>query len=175
MTTERRLAAILCAGVVDYSRLMGEDEVGTLAALKTHLAEFIDPTIAAHHGRVVKLMGDGILVEFPSAVDAVECAASVQRGMAKRGADQPEDRRIVFRIGVNIGDVIIESDDLYGDAVNIAARVESLAQPGGVLISGSVHEQVHKKTSLTFVDMGKRDVKNIAEPVQIYRVGFVNL
>ena len=129
---ERRLAAILIADVVGYSRLMEEDEAGTLAALKAHRAELIDPKIAEYHGRMVKLMGDGALVEFASVVNAVECAGDIQAGMAARNADVPEGRRIDFRIGINLGDIIIEGEDIYGDGVNIAARLQELAEPGGV-------------------------------------------
>ncbi len=135
---DRRLAAILSADVVGYSRLMGIDETGTLDALRTHRAELIDPTIAEHNGRIVKLMGDGLLVEFASAFDAVECAVAIQNGMAVRNASVPDDRRIVFRIGVNLGDVIVEDDDIYGDGVNVAARLQEVASPGGVYISGTV-------------------------------------
>ena len=131
---ERRLAAILAADVVGYSRLMELDEVGTLAALKALRSELIDPTIAEHKGRIVKLMGDGVLVEFASVVDAVQCAVSIQRAMPTRNVDVPADRRIVFRVGINLGDVIVEGDDLYGDGVNIAARLEALAEPGGASV-----------------------------------------
>ena len=124
---ERRLTAILSADVVGYGRLMGEDEEGTLAALKAHRAEFIDPTITDYHGRVVKLMGDGALVEFPSVVEAVQCAVDVQRGLAERNASAPSNRRVDFRIGVNLGDIIVEGDDIYGDGVNVAARLQELA------------------------------------------------
>jgi class 3 adenylate cyclase len=133
---DRRLAAILAADVVGYSRLMAADEEGTLARLRALRAERIDPTVAKHHGRIVKLMGDGALIEFASVVDAVRCAVDVQRGMAEHEADLPEDQRIRFRIGVNLGDVIIEGDDIYGDGVNVAARLEGLAEPGGIVISG---------------------------------------
>ncbi len=129
---ERRLTAILNSDVVGYSRLMAEDEAGTLARLKGHRTEFVDPTIAEYRGRIVKLMGDGALVEFPSVVDAVECAIAVQRGMAERNAGVPEDKCIAFRIGINLGDIIIEGDDIYGDGVNVAARLEGLAEPGGI-------------------------------------------
>ena len=139
---ERRLAAIVAADVVGYSRLMGEDEAGTLAALKAHRAECVDPAIAARGGRLVKLMGDGALVEFPSVVDAVECAVAVQQGMAERNADVPERERIAFRIGVNLGDIIIEGDDIYGDGVNLAARIQEVAAPGGVALSDIAHQQV---------------------------------
>jgi adenylate cyclase len=166
---ERRLAAILAADVAGYSRLMGADEAGTLAALKAHQAEFVDPTIAHHQGRVVKLMGDGALVEFASVTAAVECAATIQRGMAERNHDVPEDRRIVFRIGINLGDVIIDGDDIHGDGVNVAARLEGLAEPGGMCISGGVHDQVKGKVEIEFTDIGPRKVKNIAEPVHAWR------
>jgi class 3 adenylate cyclase len=142
---ERRLAAILAADVAGYSRLMGQDEAGTLARLRTHRRELIDPKIAEHKGRIVKITGDGILVEFPSVVEAVACAVAVQRGMAERNAGTPEDQRIVFRVGVNLGDVIVEGDDLYGDGVNIAARVEALADAGGVFVSNTVRDHVRDR------------------------------
>ena len=167
---ERRLAAILSADVVGYSRLMGDDEAGTLAVLKAHRAECIDPEIAAYQGRIVKLMGDGALVEFPSVVDAVECAVAVQRGMAERNAEVPEDRRVAFRIGINLGDVIIEGDDIYGDGVNVAARLQELADPGGVCVSANVHEQVEGKLDVAFEDRGEQTVKNIARPLRVYGV-----
>jgi TolB-like protein/class 3 adenylate cyclase len=167
---ERRLAAILAADVVGYSRLMAADEKGTHARLKALRKDFIEPTIAEHHGRIVKLTGDGALVEFPSVVDAVECAAAIQAGIAERQTDQPDDRRIVFRIGINFGDVIIEDDDVYGDGVNVAARLEGLAKPGGVCISGKVHEEVKNKVAFGFESMGKHRVKNIPKPVVAYRV-----
>ncbi len=166
---ERRLAAILSVDVVGYSRLMGEDEAGTLAALKAHRAEFIDPRIAEHHGRIVKLMGDGALVEFPSVVDAVECSVVVQRGMADRNADVPEDRRIELRIGINLGDVIVDGDDIYGDGVNIAARVQVLADRGGICVSRTVFNHVKGKVELGFEDLGEQEVKNIREPIRVYR------
>jgi adenylate cyclase len=169
MTTARRLAAILAADVVGYSRLMEADEAATLAALKAHRAEFIDPLISEHGGRLVKLMGDGALVEFSSVVDAVGCAVAVQRGMTKRNAAVPEARRVVFRIGVNLGDVIIEGDDIYGDGVNVAARLEALAEPGGICVSGTVHEHIAGKLDHAFTDDGKQTVKNILRPVQIWR------
>jgi TolB-like protein/class 3 adenylate cyclase/Tfp pilus assembly protein PilF len=170
MEMERRLAAILAADVVEYSRLMGEDEAGTLAALKRHRTELIDPKVAEHHGRIVKLMGDGALVEFASVVDAVECAVGIQRAMAERNADTLEEKRITFRIGINLGDVIVEGDDIYGGGVNVADRLEKLAEPGGVCISGKVYEEVGGKLQLGFEDLGDRRVKNIAEPVRVYRV-----
>ncbi len=167
---ERRLAAILAADVVGYSRLMGKDEAGTLAALKTHRRELIDPKITEHKGRIVKLMGDGVLVEFASVVNAVECAVDIQRGMAERSATVPEDRRIELRIGINLGDVIIDGEDIYGDGVNVAARLEGLAQPGGVCVSRTVFDHVKAKVDLGFEDLGEQQLKNIAEPVQVFRV-----
>ena len=166
---ERRLAAILAADVVGYSRLMAAEEEGTLAGLRGLRAELIDPTIAKHHGRIVKLMGDGALVEFASVVDAVRCAVEIQRAMAGRAVDLPEDRRIRFRIGVNLGDVIIAGDDIYGDGVNIAARLEGLAEPGGIVISGTAFDHA-KKTEAGFRYMGRQQVKNISEPVRAYQI-----
>jgi adenylate cyclase len=149
---------------------MGIDEVGTLRALKAVRRELSDPAIASHHGRVVKTTGDGILIEFPSVVDAVACAVAIQDGMVARNADVPEDRRIVFRIGINIGDIIIDEADIHGDGVNIAARLEGLAQPGCICLSGAAHDQVRGKLDLTFADLGEQDLKNIARPVRVYRV-----
>ncbi|MEE8274132.1 MAG: tetratricopeptide repeat protein [Alphaproteobacteria bacterium] len=166
---KRKLAAILAADVVGYSRLMGEDETGTLARLKAHREELIDPEIARHHGRIVKLMGDGALVEFASVVDAVECAVVIQKAMAVRNAEVPEGLRIEFRIGINLGDVIIEDEDIYGDGVNIAARLEGLADGGGVVVSGSVHDLIQGKLALAFEDGSTHEVKNIARPIQIWR------
>jgi class 3 adenylate cyclase len=166
----RRLAAILAADVVGYSRLMAADEQGTHARLKTLRKDFIEPEIAKQHGRVVKLTGDGALVEFPSVVDAVECAAAIQAGVAERQADQLNDRRIVFRIGINIGDVIIEEEDIYGDGVNVAARLEELAEPGGICIARNVYNQVKNKVAFGFEPMGEHRVKNIPEPVIAYHV-----
>jgi adenylate cyclase len=142
MPVHRRLAAILAADVVGYSRLMGADEEGTLAELTAHLAELIEPCIAEHRGRVVKTTGDGLLAEFASVVDAVRCAVAFQEGMAERNSGTPEDRRLDFRIGVNLGDVIIQDGDIFGDGVNVAARLEGLAEPGGIVVSGTVHEHV---------------------------------
>ncbi len=167
---KRRLAAILAADVVGFSRLMGEDEAGTLHELKRQRTELIDPLIADHHGRLVKLMGDGMLVEFSSVVDAVECAVSLQRGIAERNAGAPQDRRIIYRIGINVGDVIIEGDDIYGDGVNIAARLEGLAEPGSICVSDKVFEEVERKLNLEFEDLGPQEVKNIVQPVRAYRV-----
>ena len=167
---ERRLAAILSVDVVGYSRLMGADETGTLEALKAHRAEFVDPKIARHHGRIVKLMGDGALVEFASVVDAVECAIVLQRGMAERNRGVAEERRIEFRIGINVGDIIVEGDDIYGDGVNVAARIEALANPGGICISRAARDQVRDKLDITLDDMGEVEVKNIARPIRVFRV-----
>jgi adenylate cyclase len=169
-TVERRLAAILAADVAGYSRLMGADEEGTLERLKTHRREFVDPKIRGHRGRIVKTTGDGMLAEFPSVVDAVRCAVETQRGMADRNAEVPEDQRITFRIGINLGDVIIDGDDIYGDGVNIAARLEALAEPGGLCISRVVRDQVRDKLPYAFEDLGDRSVKNIARPVRAYRM-----
>ena len=167
---ERRLAAILAADVVGYSRLMELDETGTLATLKSHREEVINPSIAAHRGRVVKLMGDGILVEFPSVVDAMQCAAQIQTGLAKKNANVPEELQMEWRIGINVGDVIVEGDDLYGDGINIASRLEGLAEPGGICISRDVFTQVKNKVDLGFESLGEQTVKNIAEPVLVFRV-----
>ena len=165
---QRRLAAILAADIVGYSRLMGADEVGTLATLKGHRRELTDPTIAAHRGRVVKTTGDGALIEFASVVDAVGCAVAIQRGMISRNADVPEDKRIIFRIGINVGDVIIDGDDIFGEGVNIAARLETLCEPGGVCISRAANEQIRGKLSLTFADLGEQTVKNIANAIGVF-------
>jgi TolB-like protein/class 3 adenylate cyclase len=166
---DRRLAAILAADVVGYSRLMAADEEGTLARLRAVRAERIDPTVAKHHGRIVKLMGDGALVEFASIVDAVRCAVDVQRRMAEHEAELPEDQRIRFRIGVNLGDVIIEGNDIYGDGVNVAARLEGLAEPGGIVISGTAFDHA-KKAEAGFRYIGRQQIKNIPEPVRAYQV-----
>jgi adenylate cyclase len=167
---ERKLAAILAADVAGYSRLMGADEEGTLARLKTHRRELIDPKIAEHRGRIVKTTGDGILVEFPSVVEALGCAVEVQRGMAERNADVPEDKRITFRIGVNLGDIIVDGDDIHGDGVNIAARLEGLAQPGGICISQTVLDHARGKVPFEVVDTGEQALKNIDRPIHVYRV-----
>jgi adenylate cyclase len=165
---ERRLAAILAADVAGYSRLMGEDEEGTHECVKTHLRELIDPKIAEHRGRIVKNTGDGMIAEFPSVVDAVRCAVEVQRGMINREPDLAEERRIKLRIGVNLGDVIVEEHDIFGDGVNIAARLEALAEPGGICISRVVRDQVRDKLSYSFEDIGEQSVKNIARPIRVY-------
>jgi adenylate cyclase len=163
------LAAVLAADVAGYSRLMGVDEVGTLAALKAHRREVVDPAIAQHHGRIVKTTGDGMLVEFASAVDAVTCAVGVQEKMAERAAEGTGPR-IQFRVGINIGDIIIDSDDIFGDGVNVAARVENECEPGGVCLSDDAYRQVRGKTALAFDDLGERSLKNIDRPVRIYAV-----
>ena len=169
---QRRLAAILSADVVGYSRLMGIDEAGTLARLNALRREVIDPTIAAHSGRIVKLMGDGALVEFASAVDAVICAIEIQRQICERDTGKSEGNPIQFRIGINVGDVIIQGDDILGDGVNIAARLEGIAEPGGISISEDVWRQVQGKVAAIFVDAGEQSLKNIARPVRVYRVEF---
>jgi adenylate cyclase len=170
MTTTRRLAAILAVDVAGYSRLMGADEEGTLERLKALRRELLDPKIAEHHGRIVKTTGDGILVEFASVVDAVRCAVEVQQAMPERNTGVGVDSRIELRIGINLGDVIVEGDDLYGDGVNIAARIEALADPGGVFVSNTVHEHVRDRLPFAFEDLGEQQVKNIARPVRVYRV-----
>jgi len=167
---ERRLTAILAADVAGYSRLMGVDEEGPLAGLKAHRRELVDPKIAEHRGRIVKTTGDGLLVEFASVVDAIRCAVEIQREMAERNADAPVDRRIEYRIGINVGDIIIDESDIFGDGVNVAARLEALAEPGGICVSRMVREQVRDKLALSFADMGEQQVKNIARPVRAYRV-----
>jgi adenylate cyclase len=167
---ERRLAAILAADVVGFSRLMGIDEEETHARLKAHRRDLIDPKIAEYHGRMVKLTGDGALIEFPSVVGAVRCAVDIQRGMITRNANEPEDKHIVFRIGINAGDVIIEGSDIYGDGVNVAARLEGIAEPGGICISDDVYRQVRGKLDVAFDYMGEQQLKNIAQPVRVYRV-----
>jgi adenylate cyclase len=167
---ERKLAAILAADVVGYSRLMEQDEARTFERLKAHRIELVEPEIAAHHGCVFKLMGDGLLGEFGSVVDAVECAVSVQRGMAERNAGEPEDHRIDIRIGINLGEVIVEGTDRHGEGVNIAARLQQLADPGGICVSGKVANEVEKKLAFGFEPMGEQKVKNISDPIPVYRV-----
>src|SRR5215475_13942827 len=164
----RRLAAILAADVAGYSRLMGADEEGTLNRLKAHRRELVDPKIREHHGRIVKTTGDGMLVEFSSVVDAVRCAVEIQRAMVDRNAAEPDDKRITFRIGVNLGDVISDGGDIYGDGVNIAARLEGLAAPGGICVSGTVRDHIGDRLPYAFEDMGEQSVKNIARPVRVY-------
>jgi class 3 adenylate cyclase/pimeloyl-ACP methyl ester carboxylesterase len=167
---ERRLTAILAADVAGYSRLTGLDEEGTHARLQDHLRLLVDPKIAEHRGRVVKNTGDGLLAEFSSVVDAVRCAVDVQRGMAERNADVPPEKRVEFRIGINVGDVMIERGDIFGDGVNVAARLEGLAEPGGICISEDAHRQVQGKMSAEFIDIGEQQLKNIGRPVRVYRV-----
>ena len=162
MSAARRLAAILAADVAGYSRLMGEDEEGTLAALKAIRRELGDPKVKEHRGRIVKTTGDGLLIEFASVVDAVRCAVEVQEEMAARNAEVPEARRIEFRIGINLGDIIRDGRDIFGEGVNIAARLEGLAEPGGICISGTVHNQVRDRLTVAFEDIGEQQVKNIA-------------
>ena len=167
---ERKLAAILAVDVAGYSRLMGEDEEGTLAALRTIRRELGDPKIKEHRGRIVKTTGDGLLVEFASVVDAVRCAVETQREMATRNAGIPPERRIEFRMGINLGDIIVEDGDIFGDGVNVAARLEALAQPGGICVSRVVRDQVRDKLDFAFADMGEQQVKNIARPVRAHRI-----
>jgi adenylate cyclase len=167
---ERRLAAILAADVVGYSRLMGANESGTLAALDTLRAEFISPKLSEHQGRTVKLTGDGMLVEFPSVVNAVTCATELQVGMRQRNANAAQDRRIEFRIGVNVGDVIVQEDDLFGDGVNVASRLEGIAPVGGIAVSQAVRDHIGKRLDVTFEDMGERRLKNIEQPVRVYSI-----
>ncbi len=167
---DRRLAAIFAGDIAGYSRLMGADEEGTLRQLKAHRRELIDPKITEHRGRIVKTTGDGILVEFFSVVDAVRCAVEIQREMAERNTGVPPDKRIELRVGINVGDIIIDGDDIFGDGVNVAARLEGLADPGGIMVSGVVHDQVRDKLSFDFEDMGQQTVKNIARPVGVHRV-----
>ena len=167
---ERRLAAILAADVAGYSRLTGVDEEGTHVQLQDHLRTLVDPKIAEHRGRVVKNTGDGMLAEFSSVVDAVRCALDVQRGMAERNVGVPDEKRIEFRMGINVGDIIIDRGDIFGDGVNVAARLEGLAKPGGICISDDAHRQVRGKFDVTFEDAGERQLKNIARPVRVFRV-----
>ncbi len=170
MSQTRRLAAILAADVAGYSRLMGADEEGTLERLKALRREILDPKIAEHHGRIVKTTGDGFLVEFASVVDAVRCAVEVQQAMPEHNTGIAARNRIELRIGINLGDVIVEGDDLYGDGVNIAARIEALADAGGVFVSNTVHDHVRDRLPFVFEDLGEQQVKNIARPVRVYRV-----
>src|SRR6202521_1706097 len=170
MAATRRLAAILAADVVGYSRLMGEDEEGTLAALKRLWRELSHPKIKEHHGRIVKTTGDGLLVEFGSVVDAMRCAVDVQREMAERNTAMPAERRIEFRMGINLGDIIKDKGDIFGDGVNVAARLEALAEPGGIYVSRVVRDQVRDKLDFAFEVLGEQQVKNIARPVRVFRV-----
>ena len=171
MAETRKLAAILAADVVGFSRLTGADEDRTLARLRALRSDLIDPTIAIHNGRVFKRTGDGMLIEFRSVVDAVRCAIEVQTGMIERNAGLPPERRIEFRIGIHLGDVVEESDgDLMGDGVNIAARLEGVAEPNGLCLSGAAYEQVRDKLKPEFIDAGEKELKNIARPVRVYRL-----
>ncbi len=167
---ERRLAAILAADVAGYSRLVGADEVGTLARWRVHCDSLVEPTIKSHDGRIVRTSGDGVLAEFASVVNAVQSAVELQRGMAERNVGIPQEKRIEFRIGINVGDIIVDRGDIWGDGVNVAARLEALAEPGGICVSGRVQEDVQGKLSLVFEDAGEQRLKNIARPVRVYRV-----
>src|SRR5262249_20878246 len=167
---ERRLTAILAADVAGYSRLTGLDEEGTHARLQDHLRSLVDPKIAEHRGRIVKNTGDGMLAEFGSVVDAVRCAVDVQRGMAERNADVPHEKRIEFRIGINVADVMVDRDDIFGDDVNVAARLEGIAEPGGICVSARVLENIQGKLEIAFEDTGEQKLKNIVRPVRVYRV-----
>src|SRR5262252_3910027 len=170
MASTRRLAAILAADVAGYSRLIGADEEGTLGRLRALRAELIDPKIATHNGRLVKTTGDGLLVEFGSVVDALRCATKVQAGMAERNETVPADKRIEFRIGINVGDIAVEDGDIFGDGVNIAARLEGIAEPGGICVSARVQEDAAGKLELGFRDLGDQQLKNIARPVRAYAI-----
>jgi adenylate cyclase len=170
MSQTRRLAAILAADVVGYSRLIGTDEEGTLNRLRSLRAELIDPEITEYRGRIVKTTGDGLLVEFTSVVDSLRCATQWQHAMRERNAPAPGDNRIEFRIGVHQGDIVVEDDDIFGDGVNVAARLEGLADPGGICVSARVQEDVAGRLDLTFEDIGEQSLKNIARPVRVYRV-----
>ena len=169
---ERRLTAILAADIAGYSRLMGNDEEGTLARLKEHRRTLVDPKINQHRGRIVKTTGDGMLVEFASVVEAVRCAVEIQRGMAERNVAAPAGQRMEFRVGINVGDIIIEGDDIFGDGVNVAARLEGLAEPGGICVSGRVQEDAQGKLDIAFEDIGEQKLKNITRPVRAFRVRF---
>jgi len=171
---ERRLAAVLAADVAGYSRLMGRDEEGTLAQLKSFRKALVDPAIAEHRGRIVKTTGDGMLIEFASAVDAARCAVEIQRGMATQNTDVPQNQRIEFRIGIHLGDIIIDDNDIFGDDVNIAARLEGIGEPGGVCISDDAHRQIRGKVDITFEDIGQQNLKNITEPMRAWRVRIAN-
>jgi len=171
MPPVRRLTAILAADVAGYSRLMGADEEGTHERLRGHLRELTDPKIVEYRGRVVKHTGDGFLAEFASVVDAVRCAVELQRGMGERNAATPQEKRIEFRVGINLGDVIAEGEDIFGDGVNVAARLEALSEPGGICVSRVVRDQVRDRLDYSFEDLGEQQVKNIARPVRAYRVG----
>src|SRR5262244_3463933 len=166
----RRLAAILAADVAGYSRLMGADEEGTLARLKAHRRELIDPKITEHRGRIVKTTGDGLLVEFSSVVDALRCATEIQNAMAESNAGIAAEKRLEFRMGINVGDIVVEDGDIFGDGVNVAARLENLADPGRICVSARVQEDAAGRLDLTFDDLGDQSLKNIARPIHVYRV-----
>src|SRR4051794_34349919 len=167
---ERKLSAILAADVAGYSRLMGLDEEGTLARLTEHRRDAIDPSILRNRGRIVKTTGDGLLAEFTSVVDAVRCAVEVQRSMAGRNSGEAQDRRLAFRIGINVGDIVEQDGDIFGEGVNIAARLESIAEPGGICVSARVQEDAAGRVDLTFEDLGEQALKNIARPVRAFRL-----
>jgi len=167
---QRRLAAILAADVAGYSRLTGVDEEGTIARLRALRRELIDPTIDAHRGRIVKTTGDGMLIEFASVVDAVRCAVELQQGMASSNSDLPSDKRIDFRMGIHLGDIVVEGDDLLGDGVNVAARLEGMAEAGAICLSGDTYRQVQGKIEVAAADLGQQRLKNIAQPVQVYQI-----
>src|SRR5215469_2932761 len=170
MTQTRGFAAVLAADVTGYSRLIGADEEGTLERLKSLRRELIDRRIAEHHGRIVKTTGDGLLIEFASVVDALRCATEVQKSMADRNVDVPHEKRIEFRVGIHQGDIVVDNGDIFGDGVNVAARLEGLADPGGICVSARVQEDITGKLDLVFEDMGEQTLKNIARPIRIYRV-----
>ena len=167
---ERRLAAVLAADMVGYSRLMEVDEEGTIARQRVHRGEVIDPAIADHNGRLVKTTGDGMLVEFSSVVDAVRCAITVQQAMASREAKMPEDQRIRYRVGINLGDIVVDDDDIYGDGVNVAARLEALAEPEGICISGTAYDHMRSNVEVGYESLGEVSVKNIKRPIRAYKV-----
>ena len=169
---ERRLAAILAADIAGYSRLMGADEEGTLSALRAYRREILDPKIAEHRGRVVKTTGDGFLIEFASVVDATRCAVDVQHGVRERNISVPRDKRLEFRIGINVGDVIIEENDIFGDGVNVASRLEGIAEPGGIVMSAIAYDAVIGRVNAEFRDLGELSLKNIARPVRSFQVMF---
>src|SRR5215813_5931109 len=168
--TQRRLTTILAADVVGYSRLMEQDEAGTMTRLRARRHEVLTPLVAQYGGRVFKLMGDGVLIEFSSVVNAVECAVELQKAMRLQNVGTPAERHILLRIGINLGDVIVEGSDLYGDGVNLAARLETLAEPGGICVSGKVHDEVANKLKFAFVYLGEQSLKNMVDPVRVYRM-----
>jgi adenylate cyclase len=169
---EQRLAAILAADMAGYSRLMEADESGTLARLRTHRIELVDPAIAKNKGRIIKTTGDGMLVEFQSVTDAVKCAVEIQQRMNRRNSDVPPERRIEFRIGINLGDIIFDDEDIFGDGVNIASRIEQLADVGGICVTAAVATQIADRLEIAMEDLGEKTLKNISRPVRLYRIGF---